>query len=201
MSRHHLLVTDADNTLWETDAIYALAQLDLLKAVEAEYSFECADSNRLAFIRTLTNPLQVDIRTGCDIPPGLSCRRSYLLEAEWRVGELVEDALLHERRDAQIEHIENEFLRFVSSEVPALRPGVATALPRLAQYHIQVVVLTEGELLRCERLLALHGLIGHLRAVVSEKKTVEAYTTLRRRYEVQRFARTSDGGRPTRPRY
>jgi phosphoglycolate phosphatase-like HAD superfamily hydrolase len=44
------------------------------------------------------------------------------------------------------------------------------------------VVLTEGDLARCERLLKLHGLRHHVAAVISENKTVESYADLRRRF-------------------
>jgi putative hydrolase of the HAD superfamily len=94
----------------------------------------------------------------------------------------INQVLQLERSDPKAESIANAFIKRVLTEIPRLRDGVATSVPRLAESHIRIVVLTEGNLSRCERLLEEHGLSHYVSATISEDKTVESYAVLRRRY-------------------
>jgi FMN phosphatase YigB (HAD superfamily) len=58
---------------------------------------------------------------------------------------------------------------------------VATAMSRLVECDIEIIVLTEGDLARCMRLLEQHGLRRHVFAAISEDKTIESYAALRSR--------------------
>ena len=52
MSRKPTVVlVDADNTLWDTDAVFREAQLLVLSLVEAQTQSTCKAPDRLAFIR------------------------------------------------------------------------------------------------------------------------------------------------------
>jgi putative hydrolase of the HAD superfamily len=177
-----LLVTDADNTLWETDEVYAAAQLDLLNRVEERYGVSVPTADRLTFVR------EIDQALASRHPKHLGYPAQHLVDAilfavqTGNADHAAKEALRAVTTTAMAESIADAFYKNVSNENPRLRAGVARAVPRLAQHQVRVVVLTEGDLARCERLLKLHGLRRHVAAVISEKKTVESYTDLRRRF-------------------
>jgi phosphoglycolate phosphatase-like HAD superfamily hydrolase len=54
-------------------------------------------------------------------------------------------------------------------------------MPHLAECDIEIVVLTEGDLARCTRLLEQHGLTRYVSTTISEDKTAESYGALRSR--------------------
>ena len=47
---------DADNTLWDTDQVFADAQLGLLSAVETATGVACQVSDRLGYVRAIDFP-------------------------------------------------------------------------------------------------------------------------------------------------
>lgn len=182
MKYQQLLVTDADNTLWETDEIYATAQLDLLNRVEECFGFSVHTEDRLRFVR------DIDQGLASRHPKHLRYPAEYLVQAIFfavqtgNIDHAVTESLRASGFTSNAASIANAFFQRVSNEIPRLRPGVARAVPRLVQDHVQIVVLTEGDLIRCERLLKLHGLFHHVASVLSEKKTVELYADLRGRF-------------------
>jgi putative hydrolase of the HAD superfamily len=177
-----LLVTDADNTLWETNGVYAAAQLDLLCNVERTYSISIKTEDRLQFVREFDQALAFHHPQGLRYPAALLVQT---IVSTIRTGDRersVFDTLRHGRSDPEAEAIANTFMRRISCEVPSLRIGVATAMQRLVECEIEIIVLTEGDLVRCTRLLEQHGLSRHVFATISEEKAVESYAALRRRW-------------------
>src|SRR4051812_6345456 len=65
---------DADNTLWDTDTVFAHAQLDLLAAVEDAAGISITATDRLAFIRELDQQLAERHHQGLRYPPRLLVR-------------------------------------------------------------------------------------------------------------------------------
>jgi putative hydrolase of the HAD superfamily len=175
-------VTDADNTLWETDGVYASAQLELLRRVEDEYGVNVKADDRLQFVRNFDQALAFRHPNGLRYPADLLVEAIISTARNGDVECAIVGALRRERSDPKAESIANAFIQHVSNEVPRLRAGVAAAMPRLVEHEIQVVVLTEGDLARCERLLEQHGLRRHVSATISEDKTVELYVALPGRF-------------------
>jgi putative hydrolase of the HAD superfamily len=66
-----VLFVDADNTLWDTDGIFATAQLNLLTAVETAIGFPIFVANRLAFVRQIDQALAELHHRGLRYPPRL----------------------------------------------------------------------------------------------------------------------------------
>ena len=181
MRPRRLLVTDADNTLWETDGVYAAAQLDLLSKVERTYGISIKTDDRLKFVREFDQALAFQHPRGLRYPTALLVQTIISTVRTGDTERSVFDAVRHEGTDPEAEDIANAFIQRVSCEVPSLRTGVATAIPRLAECDIEIVVLTEGDLARCTRLLEQHGLTRYVSATISEDKTVESYIALRSR--------------------
>ena len=167
-------MTDADNTLWDTDEVYAAAQLDLLNEVEERYGVRTNAEDRLGFVR------EIDQALASRHPKHLRYPAEHLVDAivfavqTRNVDKAVTQALRVSNSTSNAESIANTFFHHVSNQIPRLRAGVARGLVRLDQHQVRIVVLTEGDLARCERLLNLHGIRDHVAAVISEKKTVEA---------------------------
>lgn len=175
-------MTDADNTLWETDGVYASAQLELLRRVEEDYGVNVKADDRLQFVRNFDQALAFRHPSGLRYPVDLLVQTIISTARNGDIERAIIDALRRERSDPKAESIANAFIRHVSNEVPRLRAGVAAAMPRLVERQIQIVVLTEGDLARCERLLEQHGLRRQVFAAISENKTVESYVALRGRF-------------------
>ena len=182
MNSRPLLVTDADNTLWQTDEVFAAAQLDLLQSVEEHYGLNVDATDRLQFVREFDQALALRHPRGLIYPANLLVQTLVSIIETGDVDGSINQVLQCERTDPKAESIANAFIKRVLTEIPRLRDGVATSLPRLAESHIRIIVFTEGNLSRCERLLEEHGLSHHVLATISEDKTVESYDVLRRHY-------------------
>jgi len=178
-----LLVTDADNTLWETDAVYAAAQLNLLHRVEAAYQFDFDSRDRLGFVRGFDQAIARRHQKGLRYPVGLLVRAIASFGAQQNLPRAVAEALATEHLNSTDEGIADSFVSFVANEVPELRSGVVEAVPTVARNDVKIVVFTEADSSRCKRLLTIHGLIKYVYAIVSERKSVEAYRELSRRFE------------------
>jgi putative hydrolase of the HAD superfamily len=176
-----LLVTDADNTLWETDAVYAAAQLDLLRRVEENYGVSVRTGDRLQFVRELDQSLALRHPKGLRYPADLLVLAIVAASGTGDLEQATIDALQRESSDLKAGLIASAFIQQVSSVVPRLRPGVSMAVPALAECGVQIIVLTEGDLARCTLLLEQHALVRHVYASLSDNKTIESYASLRRR--------------------
>src|SRR5437016_187694 len=62
------LVTDADNTLWDTDGVYAEAQLWLVRIVEGELKANTSRQDRLKFIREIDQSIAQRHHAGLRYP-------------------------------------------------------------------------------------------------------------------------------------
>src|SRR5438874_137351 len=52
-----VILADADNTLWDTDAVFAEAQIKLLSVVEQLTGLSCRNSQRLRYVRSYDQAL------------------------------------------------------------------------------------------------------------------------------------------------
>src|SRR5215475_8527897 len=74
-----VVFADADNTLWDTDDVYARAQVDLLKTIEFESGIKIENKDRLAFVRSLDQALAEKHRFGLRYPPRCLARALILV--------------------------------------------------------------------------------------------------------------------------
>lgn len=155
-ARRTVVFTDADNTLWDTDAVYADAQLSLLSDLESAYGGSIVEIDRLAFVRKADQGIALSHELGLRYPPRL------LVEALLQGVEL-DDRLLGE--------IEEAFIARLSNSVPNLRPGVSDGLERLSSAGVPITIVTEGGEQRCRDLLIEHEIDQLIADVISSKKT------------------------------
>lgn len=182
MTAKRLLVTDADNTLWDTDAVYVRAQLELLDRIEESYNIAFDSTDRLAFVRRLDQELAREHPLGLRYPPQLLVEALVATGVGRRTNPAQTSPAHTDDYKVSIDKIAETFLAQVLNEIPNLRPGVSNALPLLVASGATIVVFTEGDPHRCERLLATHDLRRHVSAITAARKTVESYVTILRTY-------------------
>lgn len=176
-----LLVTDADNTLWDTDAVYAAAQLALLHTLETAVGKLLPATDRLSAVRALDQLLIERLEMEFTYEPRfLAAAAISVLEGD-RPAAAVDKALGAKRAripTPEVESAATEFTRAVTTSLPSLRKGVATTLPRISNAGIDIVVATEGARSRCEALLRHHNLFNFVKRIEVGEKTVQLFRSL-----------------------
>jgi putative hydrolase of the HAD superfamily len=176
------LFTDADNTLWNTDAVFAAAQLEMLHEIERITGRNAStDEDRgLAFLRNLDQRIAAVHPNDLRYPPGLLAHGLALVLEGKEVEEAV--ARVTEPSVGLANVFEAAQARFLDSirKLPPLREGVREGLLAISEANIAITVVTEERVERCRQFLAGHRLENMITDVVSVRKTTEAYLALRR---------------------
>lgn len=173
-----VVFVDADNTLWDTDGVYAAAQVALLTSVEAAVGSEPVRGDRLAFVREVDQELARLHHDGLRYPPALLVRAMALAvegrppvraaRSAWRGGEATAVA------NADAGAIEDAFVAGLRAD-PVLRAGVPEGLAALDQLGASVVVLTESRADRVEATAARLGVATGVDRVLEGRKRADLY--------------------------
>jgi len=181
------IFTDADNTLWDTNYVYAQAQLWMLREVEARVgvSVPAADDNGLAFLRAVDQRIAKIHLRGLRYPPALLASGLALALQGKPPEEAAALSIAASNRGdgaAKFHDCADGFLVRLRN-LPQLRPGVAEGLPALVSLQgFPVTIVTEESRERCEARLAAHGLNGLVDEIVSANKNRNLYRHLRQRW-------------------
>jgi len=172
------IFTDADNTLWDTDALYASAQLALLSAAENIAKKQAPAADRLTFVRAYDQEIAARHHSGLRYPPALLIR-ALVSGVE---GQTVQDAGRSVLTAGSVAtEDESTALRSYSqilSGVPPILPGVKMGLELARDTGIPVYVVTEGSIeLARNRLHALE-IEPLIAGVLSATKTADLYGRL-----------------------
>lgn len=172
-SGQSVVIVDADNTLWDTDSVYAKAQLALLAAAESATSRDAMEGDRLAFVRSLDQALAERHYAGLRYPPRLLARAVALVLTGKSAEVAVRLAWSGGREGAPVQtdiegRMEAEFIEAIQA-VPPLRPGVRTGLSQLQSAGCVVMVLTEGSRERILRTAKSHRLTAFSRVIEAKK--------------------------------
>lgn len=164
---------DADNTLWDTNRVYADAQLALLADVEIASGFSAPEIDKLGWLRRIDQLLAVKHHAGLRYPPRLLVKAVALVLKGEDPTTAVRFAWSGGKSQAQLDEnsaqkIEEGFLDRLKA-LPRLRDGVAQGLRALHTCDFEIIVLTEGNR---ERVLSLleHYHLGDLVTRVMEVK-------------------------------
>jgi putative hydrolase of the HAD superfamily len=188
------LFTDADNTLWNTDAVFAAAQLDMLHEIERITGRNApADEDRgLAFLRNLDQRIAAAHPDYLRYPPGLLAYGLALVlegkEVEEAVARVTDPGI---GLESGFEAAQARFLDSIR-RLPPLREGVREGLIAISKADISITVVTEERVERCRQFLAGHRLESMITDVVSVRKTTEAYFDLRRNAATGRYFMVGD---------
>lgn len=174
-----VLFTDADNTLWDTDAVFAAAQIALLAEVEAETGRAYAGDDRLEFVRRVDQALAERHHSGLRYPPRLLARAVALATTSMPPAQAARLALngagLHSGlAEFPARAIEEHFLAGIAGR-PALRPGVGEAMAELRSDGCRIFVVTEGARRKVARLADLLGIGTFLDRIIESPKRPELY--------------------------
>lgn len=173
-----LVFIDADNTLWDTDGVFAEAQLRLLAAVEKSTGLAGPVDNRLEFVRTFDQQLAQQHHLGLRYPPRLLVDALALGLQGMPYREAVRQAWT--RGDASgvdrsaVAQIESDFVGDISKQ-PTLLAGVAKGLAELASIDATSVVFTEGSRKRVLRTVQSHRLDEFIDRVFEAPKTARMF--------------------------
>ncbi|MGH6648910.1 HAD family hydrolase [Aquabacterium sp.] len=171
MSRKPTIVlVDADNTLWDTDAVFRDAQLLLLSLIEAQTQIACKAPDRLAFIRAYDQALAQKHHLHLRYPPqllvrsveaGLTGRGPEAASHQAIAGQLSLSVLVSQ---FAVDRIVAEYLQALSS-TPRLLQGVAVGVRAAKAAGLRLFVMTEGRVEKQKALLELYELTGSFEGV------------------------------------
>jgi len=160
------LFTDADNTLWDTNRVFAEAQLGLLESVEQFSGQRAHHDDRLAFVRTHDQRIAAKDHRGLKYPP------AFLVQALWAdlAGKLGAP-------DDVVASIVADYFTNLSKQAD-LRPGVKEALPALHAKGVEISIVSEGKRERVLETLAAHGLEAYITRTVTGEKSADMFRRL-----------------------
>jgi len=170
---------DADNTLWETDKVYADAQLQLLGAVEQHLGQEAKAEDRLAYVRQIDQGIAERHHSGLRYPAELL---GYALALTLR-GEpeavAIRRALKEVHNGAAVDRIAasvavDAYITALQA-LPSPRLGVVTGLQALHRLGCIVLVVTEGARSRVARTLEALNLATSIDRIVEAPKQTRLY--------------------------
>lgn len=171
-------MTDADNTLWDTNGVYVAAQMQLLDRVHGLVSPDIVLSDRLGWLRSVDQEIAQSHPHGLRYPPALlvatvAAKLSGRHVA--RPGRSDVDGILS---TSLVESVVDEYLAGLRL-IPALGKGVTDGLSELKEAGARVLVVTEGARTRITDTLFAHSLSKFVDQVVEAKKSVPLFARLR----------------------
>ncbi|WP_343609771.1 HAD family hydrolase [Novosphingobium sp.] len=169
---------DADNTLWDTDGVFAAAQLLLWEEVKHELRVDVPDVDPLAFLRSVDQAIAERHQDGLRYPARLLVRGLERAIA----GEPADTAARavcrghHRFRivDSRAEFILETYYRALRA-LPDLRKGVCEGLRALNEAGVRLLIISEGSKRRVEETAARHGLLSQFERVIEGRKRPELY--------------------------
>ncbi|MBO9669573.1 MAG: HAD family hydrolase [Sphingobium sp.] len=174
---------DADNTLWDTDGVFAAAQLNLLAAVEVATSLQSQEADRLAFVRAADQGIAERHHAGLRYPPRLLIAAL----ADALHGENVARAARLALTGSGKARIAEDVMASIEAAYfgdlgcpPAIRPGVEAGLLTLEAAGCTVLIVTEAARAKVERTAERLGLGAHFTRIVEGIKRPDLYRRILR---------------------
>lgn len=182
---------DADNTLWDTDRVFAEAQLGLLSGVEAATGTPCPVSDRLGYVRAIDQAIAARHHAGLRYPAKLLIKATALALSGKGAVEAARASRLGTAPSplpaSSEEVIEARYWRALKA-VPALRTGVMAGLSALQDAGCAVLIVSEAARGKVETVIAATGLEGHFTRVIEGQKRPELYRRVLRLARLPRRA-------------
>ena len=178
-SKGAIVFVDADNTLWDTNAVYAEAQLSLLAAVEEHVGRPLSAQNRLAWLRAIDQAVAERHHAGLRYPPRLLAKATAVALTGRNVSAAARLAWVGGPEETGMTEddalrIEERFIQDIQTK-PSLRSGVRHGLERLKLAGCKVLVLTEGSRSKALALLEHHKLVDLVDRVIESRKEVRLF--------------------------
>lgn len=183
---HQIVLTDADNTLWDTDAVFKNAQLSMLDVLETASSKQILEKDRLAFVRRYDQALAASHHAHFRYPPVMLASALLLALSGMGVSEAT-DSVISGRDSARplngdiVALALDKYLAMLA-EIPALLPTVLEGMLEANGAGLTVYVLTEGKIERQKSILSHYGLAKFCAGVFEITKTQAQFKRLRQRF-------------------
>jgi putative hydrolase of the HAD superfamily len=186
MQSNPIVLSDADNTLWDTDLVFRKAQLWLLERVEKATGRVAVNDDRLEFVRQFDQAIATKHHAHLRYPP-------QILVAALAAGlasippEAAAEYAIAGRRSALAPPAEttnrlvNLYLADLKERAPLL-PTVKDGLKLAKSLGISIHVLTEGTIDRQRELIEHHQIGEYIAGVVQIAKSAEQFLRVRKRY-------------------
>jgi putative hydrolase of the HAD superfamily len=184
MPERPVILSDADNTLWDTDAIFVEAQLLMLELVETEVGLTAPDSDKLSWLRNYDQALaKVDHRR-LRYPPGLLVQALALGLSGMGPREAAAASVGGKTRAVPADKADAIVSKYGArlEASPNLLPGVLEGLTAARNAGAEVWVLTEGVADRQRTRISDRGLADFIEGVAEVTKTIEQFDRQRRRF-------------------
>lgn len=187
-----VVLADADNTLWDTDAVFRNAQLLLLDRIEAALGRTCSGVTRLEFVRAYDQALAQAHHLHLRYPPqllvraieaGLSGVSEHVAAQKAIAGDPAATNVALD--DARVNSIVAEYLLSLT-QVPALLPRVAEGVRVASEAGLELYVMTEGRIEKQRRFLEVHGLQPFFKGVWEMTKERSQFDRVRTRFKDRR---------------
>lgn len=183
---HFILIFDADNTLWDTNAVFGAAQAAMLETFEGMSMLSNARS-RIEELRTIDRALiqrlgryEYDFKI---LAIALAYHYGYGLSPTAASEHAVEKG--EEELDSSVRPvIENAYKVYVSAlkQIPPLLPGVIDVLAHIRAYRtmnssIATIIFSEGDPGRLKGIMEAHSICqdGYFDEIIVEPKTTHAF--------------------------
>ena len=175
------IYTDADNTLWDTDALFAEAQLGLLDAAEGLTGIRGPSAHRLEYVRTFDQAIAARHHQQLRYPARLLVRAL----SDGLRGISAEVAAEQALSSGAIPlDVESEAIRIYEATLNGMPPilgGVTEGLRLAKERGIPVYVVSEGPLEGIRLRLQALGLERLTTSALSAVKSRELYMRLKQR--------------------
>jgi len=174
---------DADNTLWDTDGVFAVAQLQLLADIAEALAKTVVVPDHLSYVREVDQELASRHHLGLRYPPRLLiaalCLRldgsdpTTAARAAWG------DPTAIPLSDDAVEAIESRFFSNLR-DTPKLLPGVPEGLEKMHRAGATLVIVTEGGRQRVQNVLRANDIDQYIDRVIDAPKRKELFVRLKR---------------------
>jgi len=186
------IYTDADNTLWDTDAVFAEAQLALLSAAERIAGEQAQTPQRLQFVRQFDQAIAAHHHSRLGYPPALLVRA--LGEGlRGSAAAVVAQRLLAEGSVPTNDEAEAlETYASMLSRVPPILGGVRDGLQLAREHAIPIYVISEAPLESIQTRLRALEFEQLTAGALSAQKSPELYARLKQRAAPRRAVMVGD---------
>lgn len=169
---------DADNTLWDTDGVFAAAQIGMLAEVRDHLGEPAPEGDPLAFVRSVDQAIAERHQDGLRYPPLLLVRG-----LEKALSGLTPDAAARAALRGRHEYLigpdeaEATAARFHAAlaATPALRMGVRDGLEAMLRGGVRLLVISEASKGRVETTATAHGILHFFERVLEGRKSAALY--------------------------
>jgi putative hydrolase of the HAD superfamily len=183
---NQIILTDADNTLWDTDSIFANAQIELLSVVEAATANRCLEDDKLAFVRRYDQAIAALHHAHLKYPPSMLVSALVLgikgLDSTKAAELVIRGRVPISTLEQSVADLAVEKYLAMLGKIPELLPTVNEGIMTAREAGITVYVLTEGKIEKQKKFLSHHLLDGFVAGVFEVVKNQTQFERLRQRF-------------------